>query len=265
MRRIQQEVCYHCSMELYGMLSVDTGYEGKTHIHPFYELFFVRKGSFTLLFDQASCILREGELCVISPDTRHRCVSDGNSVLLYVGVGLVSQWKKTMLPCYTPVSISPLPAAGLVLKLLEETDSDQNLSVSAPLLTGAVSVLIHELLTSAPLSQRDILSEKIKGYIQEHLHESISLPELADAMYMNPKYLGSLFKQMNGISVKEYIQQQKMNRAIVLLKDEILSVSDIAQQLGFDTVQYFSTKFRSYFGISPRTFRRQIQNRRDPA
>ena len=83
------------------------------------------------------------------------------------------------------------------------------------------------------------------------MSESITVKDIADALYMNPHYLGEYFKKRNGVSVKEYLLELRMQRAFTLLKEGKLSVSQIAETVGFDTVQYFSTKFKLYYGISP--------------
>ena len=74
---------------------------------------------------------------------------------------------------------------------------------------------------------------------------------------MNPDYLSRLFKNEKGISLKEYIIQQKMQSAQVLLRTTSLPVSIIASKLGYDNFSHFSQAYRKKMGISPTDERKQ--------
>lgn len=93
--------------------------------------------------------------------------------------------------------------------------------------------------------------EKIEWYVEDNLDQSIGVGDVAAALFMNPDYLSRLFKNEKGISLKEYILQQKMQSAQILLRTTSLPVSIIASKLGYDNFSHFSQVYRKKMGISP--------------
>lgn len=92
-------------------------------------------------------------------------------------------------------------------------------------------------------------------YIYAHLHEPISLKQLADETGMNAAYLSVLFKQKTGVPLAEYIQQLRISEAKNLLRFSDASLLDISQRLSFSSQSYFASVFKKYAGISPKQYR----------
>lgn len=101
------------------------------------------------------------------------------------------------------------------------------------------------------------LIEKIEWYVEDNIDRTIGVSDVASALFMNPDYLSRLFKNEKGISLKEYIIQQKMQSAQVLLRTTSLPVSIIASKLGYDNFSHFSQAYRKKMGISPTDERKQ--------
>lgn len=101
----------------------------------------------------------------------------------------------------------------------------------------------------------DPLLENIKSYIREHLAYNVSLSELAEVFNYNEKYLGQLFKARCGYTIRGYCNYIRVKRAKRILIDTKLSVSQIAQQLGYSNVTYFDRVFRYFTGVSPHMYR----------
>lgn len=95
------------------------------------------------------------------------------------------------------------------------------------------------------------LVEQIRKYVEDNLDQSLSVNDVAAALFMNGDYLSRLFKSETGTSLKEYILQRKMEGARMLLITTQLPVSVIASRLGYDNFSYFSQVYRRCMGISP--------------
>jgi two-component system response regulator YesN len=76
--------------------------------------------------------------------------------------------------------------------------------------------------------------EYVKGYILQHLHEGISLVELAETVYFNPSYLSRLFKEATGQSVTAYLAELRLERAMAMLQEN-RQIGDIAPAVGIDS------------------------------
>ncbi|WP_289487220.1 AraC family transcriptional regulator [Fictibacillus enclensis] len=99
--------------------------------------------------------------------------------------------------------------------------------------------------------------DKILQYIESHLHDSLSVEELARIASFHPNYFISVFKKYTGLSPIQFINRQRIERAKHLLLFTDQSVSAIADSLGME-VSYFSRMFREQIGFSPKNYREVI-------
>ena len=81
---------------------------------------------------------------------------------------------------------------------------------------------------------------------------------MADKLNISPKYLGSLLKQLTGLSAQQHIHEKLIDRAKEKLSTTDLSVSEIAYELGFERSQSFSKLFKAKTNISPGEFRKSF-------
>ena len=101
----------------------------------------------------------------------------------------------------------------------------------------------------------DVLIENIKSYIDENLLHDFSMADLSTVFNYNEKYLGRLFKQKTGNTIKEYCNIAKIKKARHLLQNSNLSIADIAGQVGYNNVTYFNRIFKRITGLSPQAYR----------
>lgn len=95
----------------------------------------------------------------------------------------------------------------------------------------------------------------IQTYINDHLNEDISLDVLSGITSYSPSYISTLFKEVMHKSFMEYLNQTRLDKAAGLLLEQRLSVSDVAEEVGFKNAQYFATKFKNKFGVTPSQYR----------
>ena len=88
-------------------------------------------------------------------------------------------------------------------------------------------------------------------YIKKHYAENIDREEIARAACVAPNYLSKLFHEKAGISLREYINHMRMEEAKRLLLTTQKSIGEVAGEVGFDNISYFSTVFRKLVGVSP--------------
>ncbi|MOA48585.1 Bifunctional transcriptional activator/DNA repair enzyme AdaA [compost metagenome] len=98
---------------------------------------------------------------------------------------------------------------------------------------------------------------KIREYIDRNL-STASLQTIADAVYLHPVYLSRLYKTETGEGISEYIQKQRMLKAVEMLKNNSLKIYEISEHMGFKNAAYFSKLFREEYGMTPNEFREQL-------
>lgn len=107
-------------------------------------------------------------------------------------------------------------------------------------------------------ARSDELVARLHQYIREHLHEDLSLVQLADKVYMNPSYLSRLYKGLTGIGLSDFIFSARMERAKELLLNPQYKVQEIGKKTGFDNAAYFARLFKKYTGFAPVEYREQF-------
>lgn len=96
---------------------------------------------------------------------------------------------------------------------------------------------------------------RCKDYICSHLHGKISTSDVAKAVYMNPSYLSDLFKKEEGITISDYILQEKIKLVKNMLVYSRYSYSQIASYLGFTSQSYLGKKFKQTTGLTLHQYR----------
>lgn len=92
-------------------------------------------------------------------------------------------------------------------------------------------------------------------YIKTHYATELGLERVATIVYLNPVYFSQLFKQKTGQGFKEYVTHLRLERAMELLRDSELKISDISERVGYPDVRHFSQIFRKKNGNTPSEYR----------
>lgn len=107
------------------------------------------------------------------------------------------------------------------------------------------------------ISKSNSLVYVVQKYIKEHLEQEICRNTVADYIHMNPDYLDRLFKKEFGLSVSQYIKEKKIDYAKTLLRTTNLSVSEIAQRLGYINLSHFIASFKQITNMTPVNYRKK--------
>jgi len=92
-------------------------------------------------------------------------------------------------------------------------------------------------------------------YIKNNLCGDLSNRVLANIAHVSQDYVGQYFKMLTGISIQDYIEDQRMEHAVKLLRTTQKSIRDISKEVGFKDTGYFCRRFKMKFGISTRKIR----------
>jgi YesN/AraC family two-component response regulator len=92
-------------------------------------------------------------------------------------------------------------------------------------------------------------------YIYNHIHDRITLKELADKLDLSTSYLSILFVTEVGMSISDYIRKNKIERAENLLKFSDYDIADIANYFSFSSQSHFTQAFEKQVGLSPKKYR----------
>ena len=149
---------------------------------------------------------------------------------------------------YIEKPFSPKKLLGMVDNLIDNRKRVYEFYLSSlpsdsKLPTGRVSAQEQKFLST------------IQKYVSDNLHRSITLDDLADAVHLSSSSLYKKMKEYADISPMEYVMKVRLHRAVELLKDDSVSVQDVAMTVGFNTHSFFSECFKREFGMTPRQWR----------
>ncbi|MCI3923819.1 response regulator [Paenibacillus sp. TRM 82003] len=91
--------------------------------------------------------------------------------------------------------------------------------------------------------------------IQERFQEDLSLTSIAEAMFVSPNYLSSLFKTETGSTFTHHLTKARMNRAKTLLRETNMKIYQICERVGYADQAHFSRMFKTLEGMSPYEYR----------
>lgn len=115
--------------------------------------------------------------------------------------------------------------------------------------------------TSFTLKKKDDervrLIKQILQYIQENYEKNVTLGELAEVFHMSEGQFCRFFKSQIGMTAIEYLNYYRIGVACDMLKDGILSISEIATECGYNNISYFNRTFRRYMHCTPGEYQKR--------
>lgn len=98
----------------------------------------------------------------------------------------------------------------------------------------------------------------IKDYIDRNYFQEIKISMFTEKYYLSKVYIMKLFKQKFGMSIYEYVQKVRMDKAKELLRDPKINIQNISQMVGYSNNNYFSKAFKNYYHLSPSGYRMML-------
>ncbi len=92
------------------------------------------------------------------------------------------------------------------------------------------------------------------SYVNKNLYNSIKIKDISNYCNVSPDYLSHIFKDVTDITILNYINNLKMQKAAAMLIDENKTIKEVAYNLGYSDPLYFSKRFKKWFGCSPTNY-----------
>ncbi len=258
------------------------------HFHQEYEIYLLLRGRRQMFFENRAYEAQAGNLILVASGQihmSHSSMGDTESeyerMILYVDRDIVEKVDR-MFPelkiaaffhrHYGIYGLSKSQLEGAVQlfqQIMEELNQAEPMSQTA-ILSKLILGFIHFRRSN---QQVPCLQDEQKGtacggkynvvyqiadYISDHFQESISLDRLAEQFYISKYYLSRSFHEVTGFGINEYINILRVKKVQSLLETTTLSVSEIVERTGFESVTYLGRVFKKYQRITPAQYRKSL-------
>ena len=117
-----------------------------------------------------------------------------------------------------------------------------------------VKAVLNETDFKKYFKRTDRFNDMVKC-IEEHYAEALTVQGIAEQFYVTPSYFAHFFKKRSGKSVIQYLNEVRLLKAQLILEQEDIPIFEVALQVGFDDINYFSRKFKQKIGKTPTEYR----------
>ena len=235
------------------------------HTHNHVELFYIVGGNGQFLIEDQLYPVNTNHLVIINPNVTHTEVGLNAQPLEYIVLGIEgvelsinnnSNGQFCILDHFESMDIT-----SCLRNILREMELKQ--PGFEDICQAFMEILIIRLMRSTGLSvpetpQNNVGNHQcatVRRYIDQHFKESLTLDQLAEEAHMNKFHLSHAFKREYGISPINYMISRRLEESKYLLAETDLSMSQIAQLLGFSSLSYFSQVFHRTQEITPMEYR----------
>jgi YesN/AraC family two-component response regulator len=158
--------------------------------------------------------------------------------------------------------------ATLIKKVVFETNNDKpggKRIIASSMVELVIEIVRHiidnrlfvEQLTTNATYFKDPRLVDIFNFIQKNLGGNLSNKRLAKVAGVSEDYVGQYFKIMTGINPQDYIEYQRMEAAVDILRTTKKSIRDIGKEVGYKDTAYFCRRFKMMFGIPAAKMRKR--------
>jgi AraC-like DNA-binding protein len=120
-----------------------------------------------------------------------------------------------------------------------------------------LSMVSNQIVLQEQTAEPPVIT-RAKQYITEHQTEELSLDQVAKSVHTSKFYLCKMFKKATGIHFTDYLSRVRTERAKNLLLNRNLRISEIAYEVGFQSLTHFNRVFKRILGQSPTDYRSRL-------
>ena len=256
--------------------------------HNTWEIVYVDRGEIVAITDGVACTLGEGKAIFREPNELHSHISNGKSSNNIFVVSFTAEGKmmdffrkkiftldksaKNLLTLFceeaknalggeiqgdyvnrhslnfdeTKFGSIQLMTAYLVEFLIKLVRSDEELSHTVP---GSVEV--RKITNNSTV-------DSVIAYLQANVYGNVTLVQLCDRFFIGKSRLTTIFKESTGKSPMQYFADLKIEEAKKLIRDDVLSIGEIAETLRYSGIHSFSRAFKAATGFTPTGYKKSV-------
>ena len=237
-----------------------------SHLHNEYEFYYMLDGERYLFYDNKTYFLNSGSAFLIKGNEVHRVFSPTKQahtrMIIYVEPPFFENEYKNLYSfslCHFDAKKRAEIEALIdeIAKAISIKDEDTDLHVRSLVLQLLIFVKRNKSQVGKTMPHRRVFD--IIEYIHEHFTEKITLNDIEQRFGLSVCYFTRLFKEATGYTIVQYINNLRSRTAMTLLTTTDKSISDIAFDVGFDSISYFIKVFKESCNQTPLVYRKEYK------
>ena len=236
-------------------------------VRSYYLIHYILAGSGTFRVNGINYHLHSGQGFFIEPNYQTYYIADELTPWSYVWIGFTGSYATTLIKQLKISEQTPVFNNNHYYELADcvnQIIQHPLVSISAELLANSNLLRFLSLIADSTVmsgyrtTQRNSYVDRAILYLTQHV-STASADQLARAVNLDRSYLSTLFKQATDLTPGQYIRNFRITKARHLLESSPLSIEEIAQQCGYNHANSFTRIFKQTYGMTPRTYRKQVQ------
>jgi len=253
-----------------------------------HQFIYVHKGKGLMEINDISYTAKAGDLFYYGPGVKHSFLADAYEPYLLTGIHFdftanhveklfpigpfaISAFKKEMITerieftdfqgfqPYMDMSDNPI-VSEVVMELVNEYQMGKIYSQAYMngIFGKLLSIIARSVSTKGHCEEnKEILINKVIKYIQDNFDKKISNEDMGAKFNFHPNYLNNLMVTHTGVSLRHFIIDYRVKKAINLLLYSNMTISSISKTVGYEDIHYFSRIITKKTGLTPGQFRRK--------
>lgn len=229
------------------------------HQHSWGQLVYAENGCIHVNGEGKKILLPGGYGAWLPPNTQHEIWSDSPQLHMRA---LCFQAVDSPLAQHHQLSV--FPVSSLLREMIRYTEkwtqNSQECAQATTFLQAVQDLLPDEIARAIPICLPSTSHKKLAptlDYIQQHLHEKLTIQQIASQFGISVRSLTRLFTQQIGISFSSYCRLARIMKALELIETGIDNVSELTGLVGYESLSTFSTNFLDVCGHRPLQFIQQ--------
>ena len=99
-------------------------------------------------------------------------------------------------------------------------------------------------------------AEEMRRYLKQHLDQKLTIKQMSQRYCLSHTAFKEYFRRMNGCPFHKWLLQQRMAKAVELLRHSSMSILEVAQSVGYEGVSQFNVVFKRIYGVTPSRYRK---------
>ncbi len=253
------------------------------HEHNYFEINYVVRGEASFYFENEMHVLKEGEVCIIAPNSKHNFLVTSDSLAFTICL------RKSTFDTTFFSLMSRKDLLSYFFRTVLQNESHKNYLLFYTKNNDLLKQHVRHLMLES--NKNDIYSNSccisyanlffttlLRGYSDtvkfynykmdsdfslllkyiQHNYKTVTLDSLSEFFSYSKPYLSTIIKQNTGFNFTELVRRMRLADAIDYLTNSELKISEIAELVGYNSADHFSRTFKSIYDMSPNDYRRQI-------